>query len=106
MLTVAKTSARRELSAVPSADGGLVAGARRIASRAPLRDKRGEVEAEARPTGQERLLTVEELAERLQYSVDWVRQQVRLGKIPAIRFNARAWRFHWPTVLKALHWQN
>jgi excisionase family DNA binding protein len=106
MLAIAKMSAFRELSELPSANGGLVAGARRIASRAPARDERGEVEAEAPPTWQERLLTVEEVAERLQYSVDWVRQQVRLGKIPAIRFNARAWRFHWPTVLKALHWQN
>ena len=51
----------------------------------------------------EKLLTMEELSERLQYSVEWIRQQVRLGRIPAIRFNARAWRFHWPTVLKALH---
>jgi excisionase family DNA binding protein len=51
----------------------------------------------------EKLLTIEELAERLQYSVKWIRQQVRLGRIPAIRFNERAWRFHWPTVLQALH---
>lgn len=50
----------------------------------------------------EKLLTIEEVAERLRYSVKWVRQQVNLGRIPAIRFNARAWRFHWPTVLKAL----
>jgi len=106
MLAIAKMSAFRELSELPSANGGLVAGARRIASRAPARDERGGAEADALAMGQERLLTIEELAERLQYSVDWVRLQVRLGKIPAIRFNARAWRFHWPTVLKALHWLN
>jgi len=47
----------------------------------------------------ERLLTIEELAERLQYSVEWVREQVNMGRIPVIKFNARAWRFHWPTVL-------
>lgn len=54
----------------------------------------------------ERLLTIGELSERLQYSVDWIRLQVRLGRIPVIKFNARAWRFHWPTVLKALHGLN
>ena len=50
----------------------------------------------------ERLLTIEELAQRLQYSVDWIRTQVRAGRLPAIRFNRRAWRFHWLTVLAAL----
>jgi len=50
----------------------------------------------------ERLLTIEQLAERLQYSADWIRTQVKAGRLPAIRFNRRAWRFHWPTVLVAL----
>jgi hypothetical protein len=50
----------------------------------------------------ERLLTIEELAERLQYSAEWVRHQVRFRRIPVIAFNTRAWRFHWPTVLAAL----
>lgn len=50
----------------------------------------------------DRLLTIDELAERLQYSPDWIRDQVKLGNIPVIRFNARAWRFHWPTVLAAM----
>ena len=50
----------------------------------------------------ERLLTIEQLAERLQYSADWIRAQVKAGRLPAIRFNRRAWRFHWPTVLVAL----
>jgi excisionase family DNA binding protein len=50
----------------------------------------------------DRLLTIKELAERLQYSADWVRTQVRAGRLPEIRFNRRAWRFHWPTVLAAL----
>lgn len=50
----------------------------------------------------ERLLTIQELAQRLQYSADWIREQVRAGRLPAIKFNRRAWRFHWPTVLAAL----
>jgi excisionase family DNA binding protein len=50
----------------------------------------------------DRLLTIEELAERIQYSVDWIREKVKAGVLPAIRFNSRAWRFHWPTVLAAL----
>jgi excisionase family DNA binding protein len=50
----------------------------------------------------ENLLTVSELAERLQYSEEWVLDQVKLGKIPAIRFSKRAFRFHWPSVLAAL----
>lgn len=50
----------------------------------------------------EQLLTIEELAERVQYSVGWVRHQVKFGRIPVIAFNKRAWRFHWPTVLAAL----
>jgi excisionase family DNA binding protein len=54
---------------------------------------------------EEKLLTVEELADRLQYSPDWVRLQVKTGRIPVIKFNQRAWRFHWTTVLTALqHW--
>jgi hypothetical protein len=56
----------------------------------------------APPFADERLLTIEQLSERIQYSAEWIRLQVRLGRIPAIRFNARAWRFHWPTVLHAL----
>ena len=47
-------------------------------------------------------MTIKELAERLQYSEGWVRDQVRAGRLPSIRFNRRAWRFHWPTVLAAL----
>jgi hypothetical protein len=50
----------------------------------------------------ERQLTIEQLAQRLQYSVDWIRGQVRAGPLPAIRFNRLAWRFHWPSVLAAL----
>jgi hypothetical protein len=48
------------------------------------------------------LITVTELADRLRYSPGWVRAQVRAGEIPCIKFNSRAWRFHWPTVLAAL----
>jgi hypothetical protein len=50
----------------------------------------------------ERLITVSELADRLRYSPGWVRAQVKAGGIPCIKFNSRAWRFHWPTVLAAL----
>ncbi len=50
----------------------------------------------------ERLMTVSELASQLRYSPGWVRKRVRAGEIPCIRFNSRAWRFHWPTVLAAL----
>jgi hypothetical protein len=50
----------------------------------------------------ERLMTVSELAGQLRYSPGWVRARVRTGEIPCIRFNSRAWRFHWPTVLAAL----
>ena len=48
------------------------------------------------------LITVSELAGRLRYSPGWVRARVRAGEIPCIKFNSRAWRFHWPTVLAAL----
>jgi len=51
---------------------------------------------------EERLLTIEELAGRLGYGPSWVRLQVKTGLIPVIRFNKRAWRFHWKTVLEAL----
>jgi hypothetical protein len=51
---------------------------------------------------EERLLTIRELAERLQMSVVSVRFHVRYGRIPVIRFNTRTWRFHWATVLDAL----
>jgi excisionase family DNA binding protein len=60
----------------------------------------------AEPDHAEKLLTVEELASRLQYTPDWVRLQVKAGRIPVIQFNRRAWRFHWPTVLQALAKQN
>jgi excisionase family DNA binding protein len=75
-------------------------------SPAPLRSAGGDAMGRGLDAGPEQLMTIDELAERLQYSVDWVRQQVRLGRIPAIKFNARAWRFHWPTVLRALHGLN
>jgi excisionase family DNA binding protein len=57
---------------------------------------------ERQSAGDDKLLTIGELADRLQYSTDWIREQVRAGRIPVIRFNSRAWRFHWPTVLAAL----
>jgi predicted DNA-binding transcriptional regulator AlpA len=51
----------------------------------------------------DRLITVEELAKRLGYTVKWVLAQMKAGVIPVIRFSARAWRYHWPTVLPALN---
>jgi excisionase family DNA binding protein len=50
----------------------------------------------------EKLLTAEEMAKRLKCTAEWVLQQVRAGRIPCIKFNRRVYRFHWPTVLKAL----
>ena len=50
----------------------------------------------------DRLMTLREVAERLGYSPDWVRSQVRSGNIPVIKFNKRAWRFHWKSVLTSL----
>ena len=50
----------------------------------------------------DKLLTVEELAEKMQMSREWVLDQVKEGVIPCIKFNSRTFRFHWPTVLHAL----
>lgn len=48
------------------------------------------------------LLTIGELAERLKFTVKWIRAQVKVGAIPCIKFNSRTWRFHWPSVVAAL----
>jgi hypothetical protein len=61
----------------------------------------GSAQSKAEDFG-DRLLVIEEVAERLRYSEAWVRDGVKAGRIPCIKFNARAWRFHWPSVLKAL----
>ena len=53
-------------------------------------------------TNHEKLLTINEVATLVGYTAAWVRQKVNAGVIPAIRFNSRAWRFHWPSVLAAL----
>ncbi len=53
-----------------------------------------------------RLLTIDELAQKLQLRVACIRAKVNQGQIPCIRLNARVWRFHWPTVLKALQLLN
>ena len=50
----------------------------------------------------DKFITVEDVAERMQKSADWVLDQVRLGKIPCTKFNSRTYMFHWPTVVKAL----
>ena len=49
------------------------------------------------------LLTINELAARVKYSAQWVRHQVKYHGMPCVRFNQRAWRFHWPTVLAWLN---
>lgn len=48
---------------------------------------------------EEQLLTIDELAERIKYSAQWIRNQVNFHGMPCVRFNQRAWRFHWKTVL-------
>ena len=48
----------------------------------------------------EKLLTVGELAERLQVKNSWVYRQVRLGKIPVLRFGKYR-RFDWNKVKAA-----
>ena len=50
----------------------------------------------------EALITVSEMADRLQCGNDWVYEKVNDGTLPCIKINARFWRFHWPTVLEAL----
>jgi hypothetical protein len=48
---------------------------------------------------EEKLLTVDDMAERLQVSPDWILDQVKFWGMPCIKRNARFFRFHWPTVL-------
>jgi hypothetical protein len=50
----------------------------------------------------ERLLTADELATRIGYSVRRVRKFASVGKLPAVRLNKRDFRFHWPTVIAKL----
>jgi len=47
----------------------------------------------------EALIDVPELADRIGVGVDWVYGAVKDEGLPCIRFDARLWRFHWPTVL-------
>lgn len=49
------------------------------------------------------LLTADQLATKLQFTVRKVRQWVSAGKLPVIRLNRRDLRFHWPTVLQRLN---
>ena len=48
------------------------------------------------------LLTVRQLAARMQLTEDWIMAKVRVGEIPAFKWNARTFRFHWESVLAAL----
>jgi hypothetical protein len=50
----------------------------------------------------EKLLTVEEVAERVGKTPDWGRDQTNAGVIPVIVINPRVWFYHWPTVLAYL----
>ena len=45
------------------------------------------------------MLTVAEMADRLDCSTDKVRDLVNIDGMPCSRLNPRMWRFHWPTVL-------
>ena len=51
-------------------------------------------------TNTEKLLTVSELAERLQVKNSWVYRQIRLGRIPVLRFGKYR-RFDWEEVRAA-----
>ncbi len=68
---------------------------------AVVADLQGRLEFFSQTSG-DRLLTLEELANRLQLSMDTTRDHVNAGQIPLIRLNSRTWRFHWPTVLAAM----
>ena len=59
-------------------------------------------DAATKLSDEEKLIDTAEMAVRLKAAPNFVREQVILGRIPCIRFNARTWRYHWPTVLKAL----
>lgn len=50
----------------------------------------------------DKLITTEEVAQRVGFNVQWVRQQVRAGVLRPIAFNSRTWRWHWPSVLEDL----
>ena len=50
----------------------------------------------------DRLIRIDELAERLQLSERWIRDEVNAGRLPCIILNSRTWRFHWPTVLEQM----
>jgi len=51
---------------------------------------------------EDRLMTADEIASRLQLSVRRVRVYAASGKIPSIKLNKRDIRFHWPTVVARL----
>lgn len=54
----------------------------------------------------DRLITAEELAPRIGFSVRKVWEYSRQGKLPTVRLNRRDIRFHWPTVLRKLNREN
>jgi excisionase family DNA binding protein len=46
------------------------------------------------------LITVDEVAWRLRCAPDTVLLKIKHDGLPCSRFNARLFRFHWPTVLE------
>lgn len=56
---------------------------------------------ETREQGQEPLLTMREVASLLRMKPRTVATYTKAGRIPAIRYNARVVRYHWPSVLRA-----
>jgi len=47
----------------------------------------------------DRLISTEEFAARVGYDEQWVLAKVKQGILYPIKFNARAWRWHWPSGL-------
>ena len=48
------------------------------------------------------LLLTEEVAEKLRVNVQWIYDQVKLGRLHPFRLSRRDWRWHWETVLADL----
>lgn len=52
---------------------------------------------------EEKLLTYQELADKIGISVSTLRRMVRKGKIPSIKLGHQIVRFHYATVLKHIN---
>ena len=53
-----------------------------------------------KPAG--KLLTTDELADRLGMGVEWIYEQVQKNRLHPFKLSKRDWRWHWETVLKDL----